>query len=590
MPLPIGPKQIYDLKRHSDDVWETPRRLRREHIQDFVGRHYARDGDGKRRPLNLQNRGARVMLAYLAGQEPTFQIQPNAAEFAGQCRVGAALLNLQMPALGWINTFRMTMMDALASPCGILRTGRQADDGRVALDGRQYSTTKPYLRRVSPDDYVTDVTCRYREQRAFDGDVYIESRKSLLERGTFRRDIIERLPSVGDGESNGNRLSNLTGRMDSWSEELDDMVELMDVAIYSDGVTYIATLPAEEGFASDFLKVYTYSGVGRGPYEFLEFFPIPDQPYGLPWMSIARDQAEIVTDSLNRMADQVARAKNTAIASRGVDQEEIAAIRDAEDDEIVTVDDVSKWSQIQQGGFSPEINPFVQQMIGSHDLAMATDILSGTSKKQPTATQYNDQSNRAGIVMSDPEATTYRFVAGIGQRIYAILQSGATQTQKVPVRLPNGRAVTVEVAPEMMQLDMSAATFKVVPRSMRQVDDAIRSRRLNEFMAMLLQATQVQMASMQMVPGGMLDLGAIARVGRDEFDLDTAEQFIRDPGMMAEAAARAQLLTGQPGIDAVGSVRSSRFSRQPNESPDRPMTRMSEVVSDLQSTAAIGAA
>ncbi len=566
MPIALTPKQFRRAIIASEKAMKPHRALRVENDREYWGRFYPhKRSDDKRRHFNLIDRAVTVLTGHLARRNPLTEVETDDASLDGE----AALLSLYIDRLNQrLNRRKISrevLQDALLGPMGIVRSGERVSGELVTIQGRQYDRGAPFLRRVSLDCYGCDMQARVEQEMRFEYEVYPASRTMLLECGLFNPAVIERLPSTAEARRKwGERQADQrAGDLSEWERnELVEEVELIDIALYGDGETYMITMPYEEGFDGDFLRVTTFDGPDRGPFRKLCFKPINGQLIGLPPVCAWREQADAFYAITEKIVREAEKSKRVIAAALEVPEDEVDMIRDADDMDVVYTTDPAGIATHEFGGIMKDLFPVADMFQGWFNQASNnSDILSGANAGTDKATIYSGMQQNASAGIEDLSDIHEEFESEC-TRDFAFYGL-ADPLVKLPMtyRTPGGEFFRVTYDAQARRGDFDAYRFRIRPRSMQSLNPVQRSAALTQALQTILMAAQVTAST-----GGYINVGGVAKVQARETDFEDLELIVNDPALQMQQQQIHAMMPGPaqgvpqqtPGLNQAGASYSVR--------------------------------
>lgn len=535
MPALLSPRKLRDAVDASEKRLRPLRQARTQAI-----RHYAKGADAKQKTIiNLVHRTARTQAAHLAAGNPKHDARTPRREY----RPAALLQQLALDHLGEeLNRQRISrelLKDGLFGPCMVARVGVRAGNELLTIDGRQYDPGLPYVRRVSLDNLIYDPGAKHDDEALFIGERYPVFLEQALANPNFKgkEDRIRRLRKLSDGrlgDQKGQRADDLfhEGLSDRERFGLLEMVELMDIAVYDSGATYIVTIAADPNDAGDPLHVYQWQGPERGPFVKDQFDDIPDQPFGVPPVEQAIAASTASNEVINRLLKQMARLKSI-MAYQPTSRDEALQIARAEDGDTVKVNDVTAIKMLQMDGVTPGLQPFAGLLLQLwNEQTGNIQTLSGSAPQGVgSATEFAGVAAGAGVLIDDLRRVHERFETEISNRLAFFMRNDPLR-RPLPLvhRLPGGELLEVQYTPEQREDEFGQITFKIKARSMTsdRTDPNLRQRRIVELVAGIAQVAQVAA-----VTGGVIDFAGTVRVMAREFGIEELDEVIGDPAYTA---------------------------------------------------------
>ena len=579
MPINISPTQLYKQIQTSFEVMEPHVQQRQRAMEEFLGSEYgSAEKKKKKRPVNLIAYTVRSLLPLLAFKNPEHDVVPLNSALQGEAASLKLVLDQLAQDMRLVNTSRLCLLDAFVSPFSVAKVGIRAGGDTVKIQGRQYDMGQPYIQHIRFSDYFCDSNAKSADELMWEGHKYRVPKQIAIESGIFNPSMIEKVPSLrfqapGVGEDGGRYVDN-SAVGDEKRGEMIEMIELMDVAFYDEDTTIIATLAAVEGYQQQFLRVEEYQGPEMGPYERLEFMPIPGSSIGLAPAAAIMEQHESLVKIADKVVDQIMRAKRIPVGSRSA-EDDLKAIGNAVDGEMTTVDDVGSVKDLDFGGVSPQALEGFQLLAGmGQQAAGAPDMLAGAGDDSDTATEYQGRMGQAGARVQDMGEVFQGWHDRLAKHMAFYITTDPLIQKGTTARLPGGEYLNVRYDAATRKGTYPDFMFKIVHRSMGALDPSVQSKRVVEGIQVLMGAAQASMAT-----GGLVDVASVARVISRNPGSEGLEEVIRDPIVQQAIQARMQAAPqGQPG-QVVGST--PQQGKRPNYSLN--------AVNQPQNTTAVGA-
>ncbi len=521
---------MYKAIEASDKRMRRERELRTQAMREYTGRYWQED-DEKKRPMNLVYRACRVFQAHIAYRNPKFSIDTDDGTVRGEALVLAALLNNLAMELDFSGIDRMLLLDAMLGPRAIVRMGMKAGADVVTQEGRDLNPGQWYLRRISLDDHLVDPRAKRRYEMAWEGDRYRVSKDALLDAGIFDNSIIERLPTMPTRSPTGaDRADDLSGKRSENDYELIDTVELVDLFFYDtggSGRTLKMTLPTERE-ADTYLREEEFEGPERGPYEWMEFDPIPDNLSALAPVASFREQSENVNNVLAKALEQIGMSKRIGVVDEEAPEDEVDAIKDANDGKIVR----SRGAKLTVADFSfvsPELIPMGKMLAQFANVQAGNPDVLGGSSESDTATEYAGNMATANVLTDMLVDIHDGLWTRVGRHALWYLTHDPLIQRGTSIRIPGGEKIPVRYSAQDREGSFEDFRLKVVPRSSVRVDDNLKARRITEMAAQVPALVQTE----AMTGGGFSAFGTIKVLGRT-VGIDELDEMFPDPGLIQQ--------------------------------------------------------
>lgn len=546
---------LYDAVDYSDDRLLRLRSLRAQALIEYGGRYWYED-DKKQRTLNLVQRGLKVLIAHLAARSPRFEVSSDRMALRGEARKISKQLDTRAERGGMARFQRLAMFEAFISGVCTVRISEKSSAEAVRNADRFVFRGQTSRRIVSFDDWIFDPGARSHEEALFEGERYRMRKDEALracEAGIFGYDattedaetqpvadvatpeeamqLVKGAAVLEDGRMDrrqGNKAEDITGARVTEEQKhgLVEIIELIDLAIYLDAHTCVLVTMLADKAASPakFLRAEVWDGPARGPYEHLEFDPVPDNPIGPSVVSGIREQADAANTVIGKMMNQIERTRRVLVYKKGRSKDALK-ITKTHDGGTVGIDgDLADIKDVDLGGVSPQLAPFAQMVVGFWNTQGSYDMLggqpAGAAKTAQEAAQLGAAANilveSLGDMADDFQSRMVRHEAWYFLHDPFI---NATMT----IRSPMGYEIEVVYDAQQRMGDFEDYTFNLKPRSMQRVDPAVRNAQIMQLLDLILKAAEVEAAT------GIVDTAAIARIAGRRFDEDELDEIIRDP-------------------------------------------------------------
>ncbi|MBN1460883.1 MAG: hypothetical protein JXA57_15225 [Armatimonadetes bacterium] len=277
---------------------------------------------------------------------------------------------------------------------------------KVAVDRM---TGLPFADHVSLDDLVIDMTAKNLRSVQWVVNHYRVPVEDAVEWYPEHADRI-RAAAQGDGDDNdgGERAETITaGHIDRG--EYREHIDLTDVWIPAQR----GMLTLIRGSVQDPLDEWQWGGPDDGPYKFLVFNPIPDNPLPLPPAALWRSLHMLENNLWRKMRNQAERHKRIVGVMAGADRD-ANRIVESNDGETIRLDHPDKVKEFQTGGLAPELNGFAIQVKDIFSwLAGNLDAMGGLAPQSETLGQDQILVANASQRLQDMQDKTVSFVGEI---------------------------------------------------------------------------------------------------------------------------------------------------------------------------------
>ena len=499
-------------------------------LKSYVGKWYGNaagaDGGAVRQPLNPTYHAVTTLVPNLAFNNPKARVDTRWLDYREYAAVLELATNHLVTEIKYRETIRKVITDALFlagfTKRGLGVSGRYVEDG-----GFLYDIGKPYAERVDPGDMVLDPTAKDWRQCRFIGNRFTVDRQAALDSGLYDEDQMKALNSrYNDFNNIGTSTLSHGARVFSLMEagEIMDTVDLVEAWIPEENrvVTYPwgvgnQIIPVE-------LRSVDYSGPSEGPYNMLGFAFVPDNIMPCAPAGVWRDLHLLSNKFAGKWADACERHKKV-LAYEGTSWQDAQDIVDAQDGESVRVDNVDAIKDVEFGGPSQETYQYmewVQQRFS--EMAMNSDLLSGTRAAEPTATQSDMLQANSSVRLADLGELVSQFV-GDDIRTLAYYLHTDPLIELPMIQRTKGGDKQVVYSPEMRMGEWFDYMIQVKPYSMGRQDPATRTRNLMQFFSQAIPA--IAQAYMMLGPAMNLE-ASLELIGR-EMGIEELSEIINSP-------------------------------------------------------------
>jgi hypothetical protein len=334
------------------------REQRREMVRQYVGNHWSEEGSREKVPVNLLSLYCTVVGRNLIANNPRVMLstfdratKPTVKAMEAWCNKEIIRSNLQEGLQRWV-------MDSLFS-VGIMKVAL-ATPAESAAAGWRLGAGQPFAETIDLDDFVFDVHARSFEEVGFIGHRYRVPLEAVRDSPFYNRGRKELSPSQDQPYNpEGDERIHMLGRtfLAGEGEEFEDHVDLWEV--YLPRHRLVLTLANDDlsgpqqtaggRVAVGALREQSWLGPEAGPYHLLKMALVPGNamPKGpLQDLMDLHEASNRAYRKLIRSADRI--KENVAVAGGAL--EDGTRIMNADDGEIIRVDNPERTKQIVFGG------------------------------------------------------------------------------------------------------------------------------------------------------------------------------------------------------------------------------------------------
>lgn len=313
-------------------------------IDQFIGPSYVEDSKFGRMPVNMMKLQHDITRRQLVARTPRVRIETDHPELKPSAYELELAMDFLLGKIGFGRTMRKIVQDAFFG-VGIAKTGICGDYG-LMYGSRAHFTGVPFFDRVALDDWVHDAKARTWEEITFCGNSYLENAWSLEASGMFEGKELKKLTVKHDEHltDDGERRTSAAGSGQRMGDpDIVDFYEFWDIWIPAEGKILTMQLDGEV------LREVDWNGPPNGPYDLLGFGDVPDNILPLSPGAAMYDLHTLVNELYRKVGRQALRQKTITLVRRGAD-EDGKRIRDADDGEMIGVDNPQDVNEVQWGG------------------------------------------------------------------------------------------------------------------------------------------------------------------------------------------------------------------------------------------------
>lgn len=553
MPAKITPQRLQRAIQHGFDRLQHFRRHRVSFMREYVGAFYDREV-GKALPLNMIHNAVSIIVPNLVANFPKNRVSSRYMiyrDYAEMLALGVDSLNKEIDLRA---TLRLAITDAIFG-MGIIKTGLAVNGQTLELEDGRVNIGQPYADRVDLDDLTFDPMCRDLREAVFIGNKVRVPKAFLSESGLFDADTVEKIPTIGqDGKGGERRSSDLSmGKVNAYeANELVEYVELVEAWLPDDKV--IVTMPAGDQTPDRFLRVVDYEGPDTGPYNFLGFAWVPNNPLPVAPCGIWYDLHVLANDIAAKMARQARRQKDVLLYGRSA-VDDAMEIMESDDGDVIAVDDPQAVQSVSYGGTNEKgydhlgfLKAEFSQMAGN------IEQLGGVRSDAPTATQAEILQANGTVRLEDMRDLVYIFTAKVNRNLAWYLHTDPLIEMPLTKRLPGGEEIPLTLTPEVRRGEFFDFHFEIEPESMQRMDPNLRVKRMLEWATNVIPAAANAVAQF----GPAFNVGKFISITGKALGLRELDELWNEPVFqmqMMEQLARAPQMADSKAMPASDGAR-----------------------------------
>lgn len=508
--------RLFSAIRASDDAIRPFRVNRRKAIEDYVGSRYTPNGARFVTMVNLINQAADAYTVALAANCPRVRVTTPFKELRPFATKYQVALNNFLKEMHVEETFGQLVLDAFF--CVGVAKVYQKDFAYVELEGDVWCDPgRPYVARVSIDDFVMDMSVSQVRQARFMGDYYRVSWERVRTEPNYDPAVIARLaPTSKYGSGTTEKAQEISSGSVTDGDEYEPMIDLMDVWLPE--LNVVATFGRD--VQSPPLCVRDCGNEG-GPYHLLSFADVPDNPMPSAPAHNLKDLHDLYNGLFRKMTRQAQRHKVNPIYRPGA-QDDAARLKRVNDGEWVQVQDPTSISTIVQGGIEPSnvaFNVAVMQLFDR--MAGNLQAMIGLGPQAETLGQeqmiYGAVSKREAKLIARVNSLAAEVVTHVGQLMWLDAAMAIPGELQLTPRL----SVDASWTPDDREGDFWQYNFQVEPYSMAYIPPAVKLQKLEKAIGQL-----IQLLPMLQAAGGNIDVVELVRLYGDMLDLPELSSVI----------------------------------------------------------------
>lgn len=350
----------YDLARLCQAIYRArlvlrkPRQNRLEMVRQYVGQHWSEEGTSERVPVNQISLYCQIVGRSLIAKNPrvllsTFNsaAKPTVSAMQDWCNEAIEEMDLA-------STLQRVVLDALFS-VGIAKVAL-ATPVDAARTGWDLAGGEPFVERVDLDDFVFDVHARDFAEVTFIGHRFRAPLDAVKSGKYFSKGRRELEPDWDEPfNKEGDERINMLGQtfMAGYVEEFVPHVTLWEVYLPHERVVLTLHDNWMQGAKGDEyvkpLREQDWLGPDTGPYHLLGYSWVPGNPMPKGPIQDLYDLHDATNRLYRKLIRQAERQKSNTLYPRSA-AEDATKVKDADDGEMVAVDQPDKIIEVSRGG------------------------------------------------------------------------------------------------------------------------------------------------------------------------------------------------------------------------------------------------
>lgn len=520
-------------------------------LREYVGARFGDEGTATKRPFNEFRMAVDIYSRQLAAQSPhvlalTFDRSLLAQAKMLETAVNSLLLEMDLGVI-----VREAVKSALLA-MGIVKVGlSMPGDGKPG--SMYYESGQPYAEVVLFDDWLHDMTARRVDEWSWAGNRYRVSYDDVIDSDLYDRDgkkdlqrmTTGKFSTEGEEEGRSHELSQGTGGFQE--EEYRDHVELWDIWLPSDKL--LVTLPVQGDGPP--LRVIEWEGPERGPYHVLTFGEVPGNVMPSPPAAGWIELNDIMNRLFTKLGRQAERQKTLTFASGSAASDGSGQrIAEAEDGQVIKVDNAQDVREAQYGGIHPGNMAFAMQLkeLFSY-LAGNLDAIGGLSAQGDTLGQEKIIKSSSSQMVQDAADKVIKFTTGIVSDLGFYIYDDPVAEIPLSMKVRGiEQDIPFQWSPEDRKEAYVKYRIKLEPYSMQSKSPGSRIQSIFTIMSQVLLPMQQQMTEQ----GVELDVETLMEVVAKYSDLPELQDILRIGGVPIGTMKDDSPKTVQPAATGAG--------------------------------------
>jgi hypothetical protein len=434
-------------------------------IREYVGKNYSDDGASDKVPINLLELAMNIYLQRLVAQNPAVSITTDYAKLKEICTRFELAGNHLIEEIKLGRTLELIVIGAMLSK-GIIKIGLNRTT--VEVGGILHDTGQPFAEAVSLDDWVEDMTVDSDENSQYEGNYYYPT---IDEAEAMFPDWVGKLTPQSELAQTEDKAHKISEGETTQREEFRPTVKLLDLFLKKQGLVLQCLAKDDDNDPiQEVLKVIKWTGPENGPYRKLGFSKVENSTMPVAPAMHWIDMHELTNRLFRKLGRQADREKTVYGVRPGGEQDGNRTI-DANDGEMIKMDDPRNVGEMHYGGASPTTLAFVLQVKDMFSyMAGNLDMLGGLGPQSDTLGQDQLLSVSASMRIQKMQKEVVEFTQDVLKDLMFYLWYDPSPEQTPVVKKVKGFesiSVTVPFNPEDREGDYLQYNIKIEPFSMQ---------------------------------------------------------------------------------------------------------------------------
>lgn len=508
--MPLNPNNELDRGRlitavaHHYGVLSPFREQRTKLIEDYAGSFYGEQTEPRKRKqlVNLMLQTAQAYTLAMTANNPRINATTKYRELRGFALHFKEAINNLIVEIHLQETLAAVMLDAFFGP-GILKVCL-GDSAEVQIENDVWMDPgRPYVGRISPDDWCHDTQATDFRRCSFMVDRYRVPYEKLLDKNLYDQKVVAMLPKGA---------SKYAGRSDTLADEIalgravdkDELVPMLDICdVFLREEGKVCTFAMNRDFTLRNLPplaVMDWVGPETGPYKMLNLGPVPDNIMPTSPAANLYHLAQLL-NSMMRKLDASARHQKDVLLVQVGNEDDGKKVRDAEHMGIVPVINPQAFTTVSFNGPNAVMTNFSMAVQNMYDrMAGNLKLMAGLGQQYDTATQEmaarGDVDAKEGALMLKVLRLTEEVARDLGSLMFEDQAMTLESSVVVPGMEKYGR-IRSDWTPQYRRGRFFDYNLRVEPTSMsyqppQQRAAKLRAQANDPMLAMMIQQGMVQ--------------------------------------------------------------------------------------------------
>jgi len=550
-------RKLSDSITASRRAMEPFLRFRKEVMREVCGSNYSQSFDSLQ-PIfiNKLEQAVSTFSRLLTARQPRVKVKTSDFDLRPIARSFQESISKDLQELRFRDTMQNVVTDALAL-FGISKVGLNHSELELEIEGVTYDPMAPFFQRVSPDNWVMDMSARDWDSCQYMGDLVRRDWEWMKESGLYKNLDQISPDSAGDGavDHHENRAEYLSRSNGIEQNVIFDRCSFYEIYIPRDHV--IISIPRTGG---KILRVQEWDGPEFGPYEMLSFMSVPDNLVPLSPSMNWMDAHKLIKVLMLKFSQQ-AKDQKTILAVMKRAAQDGKKIQMAKNGQIILTDVKGGVEEVSLAGVDQKNWAFLLWLIQQFNMAAGNlEILGGLAPQSGTVGQDQMLSQNAGVRVDDMRGQVVEFSTRNIEKLGWYHYTDPIRDRKISKRFPD---LPFEIpglfTPEMREADFRDFGFEIAPYSMLPRSPSQDRQELMETMQQVVIpfAPLFQQQGINVDAAGIIEL--LGEYGNlKELDRVFSMQPVAGPGMEGmEQAGGAPQGGGMPAHTVRENVRTN---------------------------------